>query len=251
MVLPEVQTTPNDPGTTIGIRLLHTDSGHYLVPVTTDNDAAPTLYNSLAAKIYKRLKPLLPNGSLSNGGRSESQLFSCEEQQQQQQQHHSQQQIVNLAEEPKGLDGRQPVACRSPMRTEEEPVSSHETCGPSGSNEDRCRSPGADDASGGLKSSPGGDPATVHNHNYHVNNNYYDDVDDDEAMPRDNDKCDICHTPTNNDSLARCIECHTSACLNCMTDTQRCVLCSEMIDGLEDYYNNIYNSDNNLSLIHI
>ena len=72
LVLPEVQTTPNDPGTTIGIRLLHTDSGHYLVPVTTDNDAAPTLYNSLAAKIYKRLKPLLPNGSLSNGGRSES-----------------------------------------------------------------------------------------------------------------------------------------------------------------------------------
>ena len=85
--------------------------------------------------------------------------------------------------------------------------------------------------------SPGGDPA---GHDV-----YYDD-DDDEAMPRDNDKCDICHTPTNNDSLARCIECHTSACLNCMTDTQRCVLCSEMIDGLEDYYNNIYNSNNNI-----
>ena len=70
LIMPEVQLTGAATPTCVGIRLLCTDSGHYLVPVATAT-TTPTLYNDLAERIYRRIKPII-GASLSKGGRSES-----------------------------------------------------------------------------------------------------------------------------------------------------------------------------------
>ena len=74
LIMPEIQLSGAATPTCVGIRLLCTDSGHYLVPVATAT-TTPTLYNDLAERIYRRITPII-GASLSKGGRSESRLSS-------------------------------------------------------------------------------------------------------------------------------------------------------------------------------
>ena len=203
MILPSVQLAGSSAKTSLGIRLLHTDSGHYIVPVATKEGPTPRMYNSLANLIYNRIEDCL--------GPKHSHYQMCTDD------------TIQANSCARASDTLDTAHLRGGRSVHQEECCLSESVGRKSSDVTAKHiepPPGLSPATG-SKSCPRQDRKDT----LAVNAEESDSSDDGLDVPM-NDKCEVCGVKSNTENLGRCVTCDTCVCALHLVGNSQCTACA-------------------------